>query len=153
MFKGLANLGSILKQAHQIRGQMDELGDKLKTRRTTGSSGGGMVEIEVNGLMEVLRVSIDEKLASGGDRELLEDLVAAAMNETIRKGKELHAEALQELTGGLQLPGLQDAMAKFMGANVPEGDEGEGGQKDEGGKEEGGESEEPEKPDDESRLA
>jgi len=143
MFRGLANLGSILKQAHQLRGQMDELGDKLRTRRTTGSAGGGMVEIEVNGLMEVLRVSIDETLVAGGDRELLEDLVAAAMNETIRKGKELHAEALQELTGGLQLPGLQDAMAKFMGANLPEG---------EGGEEEGGGSEEPQKPNDEPRL-
>jgi len=147
MFKGLANLGSLLKQAHQLRGQMGELGDKLKTRRTTGSAGGGMVEIEVNGLMEVLRVSIDEKLASGGDRELLEDLVAAAMNETIRKGKELHAEALQELTGGLQLPGLQDAMAKFMGANPPEGEKGEGAE------EEGGGSEEPQKPDDAPGLA
>lgn len=150
MFRGLANLGSILKQAQQLRGQMSELSDKLKTRRTTGSAGGGMVEIEVNGLMEVLRVSIDEKLASGGDRELLEDLVAAAMNETIRKGKELHAEALQELTGGLQFPGLQDAMAKFMGANLP--DE-EGGEGDETGGQEAGGSDEPQKPDDEPRLA
>jgi len=126
MFRELANLGSILKQAHQLRDQMGGLTEKLKARRTTGSAGGGMVEIEVNGLMEILRVSIDEALARGGDRELLEDLVAAAMNETIRKGKELHAEALQELTGGIQLPGLQDALAKFMGANLPEGEEDRG---------------------------
>jgi len=144
MFRGLSNLGSLLKQAQQLRGQMGELTEKLKGRRATGSAGGGMVEIEVNGLMEVLRVSIDEQLAAGGDRELLEDLVAAAMNETIRKGKELHAEVLQELTGGLQFPGLQEAMAKFMGAELPEG---ESEEQDEA------QPEEPQKPDDESRLA
>ena len=125
MFRGLANLGSILKQAQQIRGQMGDMAEKLKARRATGSAGGGMVEMEVNGLMEVLRCSIDESLAAGGDRELLEDLVMAAMNETIRKGKELHAEVLQELTGGIPLPGLQDALSKFMGADPAEGEEDE----------------------------
>ena len=115
MFQGLSNIGSLLKQAGQIRGQMGEMTEKLKQRRATGSAGGGMVEVEINGLMEVLRCSIDDSLIGGGDRELLEDLVTAAMNQTILKGKQLHAEVLGELTGGLQLPGLQDAMAKFMG--------------------------------------
>ena len=54
MFKGLANLGALLKQAQQIGGQMSKLTDELKGRRTTGTAGGGMVEIEVNGLLEVL---------------------------------------------------------------------------------------------------
>ncbi len=118
MFQGLSNLGSLLKQAGQIRGQMGQMTEKLKQRRAVGNAGGGMVEIEVNGLMEVLRCSIDDSLLSGGDRELLEDLVTAAMNQTILKGKQLHAEVLKELTGGIPLPGLQDAMAKFMGAEV-----------------------------------
>jgi DNA-binding YbaB/EbfC family protein len=119
MFQGLSNIGTLLKQAGQIRGQMGQMTEKLKGRRATGSAGGGMVEIEVNGLMEVLRCSIDESLVAGGDRELLEDLVVAAMNQTILKGKQLHAEVLGELTGGMQLPGLQEAMAKFMGMEAP----------------------------------
>jgi len=112
MFKGLSNLGSLIKQAQQIGGQMQNLTEQLKDRRATGTAGGGMVEIEVNGLLEVLRCRIDPQLVTQGDRELIEDLVAAAMNQAVGKGKQLHAEAMKEMTGGLELPGLQEALAK-----------------------------------------
>ena len=115
MFKGLVGLGSLLKQAQQISGRMQGLGEELKKRRATGSAGGGMVEIEVNGLMEVLRCHIDQELIAGGDRELIEDLVATAVNQAIAKGKQLHGEAMKELTGGLNVPGLDDALGKFLG--------------------------------------
>ena len=115
MFKGLVGLGSLLKQAQQISGRMQGLGEELKKRRATGSAGGGMVEIEVNGLMEVLRCSIDQTLIAGGDRELIEDLVATAVNQAVAKGKQLHGEAVKELTGGLNLPGLDDALGKYLG--------------------------------------
>lgn len=119
MFKGLSNLTSLIKQAQQIGGQMQQLGEELKDRRATGTSGGGMVEIEVNGLLEVLQCRIDEQLIAQADRELIEDLVAAAMNQAVTKGKQLHGEAVKDLTGDLELPGLQDALAKFTGA-IPE---------------------------------
>lgn len=112
MFKGLSNLAALVKQAQQIGGQMQELTEELKRRRATGTAGGGMVEIEVNGVLEVLRCRMDEQLIAQGDRELLEDLVAAATNQAISKAKQLHAEAVKELTGGLQIPGLQEALAK-----------------------------------------
>lgn len=115
MFKGLAGLGSMLKQAQQISGRMQGLAGELKKRHATGSAGGGMVEIEVNGLMEVLRCHIDQGLVAGGDRELIEDLVATAVNQAIAKGKQLHAEAVKELTGGINVPGLDDALGKFFG--------------------------------------
>ena len=129
MFKGLVGLGSLLKQAQQISGRMQGLGEELKKRRATGSAGGGMVEIEVNGLMEVLRCHIDQELIAGGDRELIEDLVATAINQAIAKGKQLHGEAVKELTGGLNVPGLDDALGKFLGKGEDEGGdkpEGEG---------------------------
>jgi DNA-binding YbaB/EbfC family protein len=113
MFEKLTTLRSLLKQASQIGGQMQELTEKLKQRRVIGASGGGMVEIEVNGLMEVLRCSIDQTLVDQGDRELLEDLVAAAVNQAINKGKQLHADAMKEVTGGLEIPGVQEALAKL----------------------------------------
>ena len=87
MFKGLANLGALLKQAQQLGGQMGQLTEEMKKRRVTGTAGGGMVEIEVNGLMEVLRCRIDPQLFAQNDRELIEDLVVAAVNQAIGKGK------------------------------------------------------------------
>jgi DNA-binding YbaB/EbfC family protein len=113
MFKGLSNLGALIKQAQQIGGQMEQLSEELKGRRAQGSAGGGMVQIEINGLLEVLHCRIDEELIAGGDRELIEDLVAAAINQAVVKGKQLHTEAMRELTGGLDLPGVQEALAKL----------------------------------------
>lgn len=116
MFKELGNIGALLKQAREIGGQMGQLSEEMKKRRVTGSAGGGMVEIEVNGLMEVLRCRIDPQLMGQNDRELLEDMVAAAVNQAITKGKQMHADAVRDLTGGLPLPGaFQDALAKFAG--------------------------------------
>lgn len=115
MFKGLASIGSLLKNAQQLSGQIEHLSDEMKTRRATGTAGGGMVEVEINGVLEVLRCRIDQQLMAQGDRELIEDLIVAAVNQAVAKGKQLHAEALKELTGGLQLPGLQEALAKFTG--------------------------------------
>ena len=57
--EGLANLGSIMKQAQQMGGKLQEVNAQLKTQRTTGSAGGGLVEVETNGLGEVLAVRID----------------------------------------------------------------------------------------------
>lgn len=127
MLKGLAGLSSLLKQAQQISGRMQGLGEELKRHRATGSAGGGMVEIEVNGLMEVLRCHVDQQLIDGGDRELIEDLMATAVNQAIVKGKQLHAKAVKELTGQLEVPGLDAALGKFFGPGGadPESPEGE----------------------------
>jgi nucleoid-associated protein EbfC len=124
VFKGLANLGSILKQAQQMGGRMQELGEQLKQQRATGSAGGGMVEVEVNGLAEVLRCRIEQQLITQGDRELIEDLVVTAVNQAVAKTKEMHAEAMQSLTGGMSLPGLDEAMEKLLGS-VPLGEDDE----------------------------
>ncbi len=122
MFKGLSGIGSLLKQAQEMGGRMQAINEELKSRRTSGSAGGEMVTVEVNGLNEVLGCRIDQQLIDGGDRELIEDLVASAVNQALTKAKELHAEAMQSLTGGMQLPGLDEAMKKLIGG-VPE-DEG-----------------------------
>ncbi len=126
MFKGLSNLGALLKQAQQIGGQMSRMTEEMKKCRVIGTAGGGMVEIEVNGLMEALRCHIDPQLITQNDRELLEDLVTAAVNQAISKGKQVHADKLRELTGGLPLPGgLSEALARFTEAG--ESVEGAGG--------------------------
>jgi nucleoid-associated protein EbfC len=116
VFKELANIGELIKHARQIGGQVGQLTEEMRKRHVTGTAGGGMVEIELNGLIEILRCRIDPQLFAQNDRELLEDLVVAAVNQAIAKGKLMHAEALRDLTGGLPLPGgLNEALAKFTG--------------------------------------
>lgn len=119
MFKGIGGLGSLLKQASQISSKMEGLNEELRNRRATGSAGGGMVEIEVNGLVEVINCRIDPTLLAQGDAEMLEDLVVGAVNQAVSKAKQIHAESLKSMTGGLDLPGLNSAMSKFFGDPNP----------------------------------
>ncbi len=119
MFKGLGNIASLVKQAQQMGGRMQGLTDELKNRRAIGNAGGGMVEIEVNGLGEVLSCKLDPTLVAQQDRELLEDLIVAAVNQAQQKARELHAEAMRGLAGGFEMPGLEEALAKLTGGTPP----------------------------------
>ena len=113
MFKELGNMASMLRQAKQIGGKMQEVTAQLKSKRVTGSAGGGMVEVEANGHGEVLKVKIDPTLA--GDLEMIEDLMPAAMNQVSVKAKELHMQLMQSVTGDLDLHGLNDAISEITG--------------------------------------
>lgn len=115
MFKGLSNLASMMKQASQIGGRMQALTEQLKTQRVTGSAGGGMIEVEVNGLGEMLRLKIDPLLVERGQREMIEDLVPAAVNDAVAKSRQLHMEAMQSISDGFDMPGFEDMMKKFTG--------------------------------------
>ena len=122
MFKGLANLGNLgqmLKQAQQMGSRLQGLNDELKQKRATGSAGGGLVEIDVNGLAEALAVRIDPSLFAKGDREMVEDLVLAAINAAQAKARQLHAEAMQGMTAGLDMAGFEDAISKITGGGSP----------------------------------
>ena len=122
MLKGLGNLGGLLKQAQQMGSRMQEMQERLKSVRATGSAGGGLVEVEVNGLGEMLRVTIDPSLIEKQDRELIEDLIPAATNQAQAKAKEEHANAMKDLTGGLNLPGLDDALQSLTGNSSDDSD-------------------------------
>src|SRR5687768_9471254 len=89
LFKGITNLAGLLKQAQQVGSRLQQVNDELKNRRVTGRAGGGMVEVEVNGLGQVLRLAIDPSLVEMKDRELLEDLIPAATNQALTKAKEM----------------------------------------------------------------
>ena len=117
MFKGLgnlANLGALMKQAQEMGGRMQQMQQELKAKRATGQAGGGMIEVEVNGLAEVLAVRIDPSLLEKNERELIEDLLPAAFNAAQHKAKEMHAAAMQSLAGGLPIGGLQEALAPLL---------------------------------------
>jgi DNA-binding YbaB/EbfC family protein len=116
MFKGLgnlANLGGLMKQAQEMGAKMKELTETLKTKKVTGSAGAGLVEVDANGVGEILAVRIDPELFAKQDREFVEDLLPAAINNAQDKAKAFYAEQMNSLTGGLNLPGLGEALGQF----------------------------------------
>jgi DNA-binding YbaB/EbfC family protein len=122
VFKGfgnLANLPGLMKQAQEMSGRMQALQQELRAKRATGSAGGGLVEVEVNGLAEVLAVRIDPSLVEKGEREMIEDLLPAAFNAAQQKAKQMHAEAMQSLTG--DMPGIQEALSQLTGGGSDSG--------------------------------
>ena len=123
MLKGLgnlANLPGLIKQAQEMGSKMQQLSAELKAKRVTGSAGGGLIEVDANGLGEALAVRIDPSLIEKQDRELLEDLLPAAFNAAQQKAKELHAEQMQSLAGGMNIPGLSDALGGLGNMQPPE---------------------------------
>ncbi len=115
MFKGIGDLASAMKQAQQMGTMMQDLSQRLKTQRVVGNAGGGMVEVEVNGVGELLRVSIEPTLVETGDREMIEDLIPAAVNQALAKAKQLHSDAMKDMAGGLNIPGLTEALGDLTG--------------------------------------
>lgn len=96
----------LLRQFQKIQGEMKKIQEEIAKEEVTGSSGGGMVEVTINGKFEVVDVRIEKKLLKGDDAEMLEDLILAAVNSAMSKVQELIKERLGQITGGLQLPGM-----------------------------------------------
>ena len=102
----MANMSDILKQAQALQSKLTELQGEAAGKTVEASAGGGMVTAVVNGKLEVVKIHIEPQVFAANDREMLEDLVVAAVNEAIRKAQQLMAEAMSRVTGGLKIPGL-----------------------------------------------
>ena len=102
----MAGLGDIMKQAQRLKAEMDRLQAEAATKTVEGSAGGGMVTVVANGKGDLLSVKIDPEVARGEDLEMLQDLIVAAANDALRRARELLAQEVSRLTGGLNLPGL-----------------------------------------------
>lgn len=100
------NMDKIMKQAQKMQAQMARVQEELEGERVEGSAGGGMVIVEANGHGDVVSVKIDPEVVKSEDVEMLEDLVSAAVNEAARRGRELAAERMGKVTGGLGSMGL-----------------------------------------------
>ena len=96
-------IGDLMKQAQKVQEQMQEMQQGLATAEVTGESGAGMVSIVMNGRHDVKRVSIDDSLMSE-DKEILEDLVAAAVNDAVRKVEEHHKDKMSSMSQNIGLP-------------------------------------------------
>lgn len=103
---GFGNMGQMLKQAQKMQEDMMKMQEEAKAKTVEASSGGGAVQLVINGNMEVLELKIKPEAVDPEDVEMLEDLVKAAVNEGVRKSQEMMAEAMGKVTGGLKIPGL-----------------------------------------------
>jgi hypothetical protein len=105
-FGGLGNMAGIFKQAQEIQAKMSQVQEELAQKTVEASSGGGMVRVVVNGQLVVSSVKIDPSVVNPQEMEMLEDLVLAAVNEGLRRAREMAAEEMSKVTGGLKVPGL-----------------------------------------------
>jgi hypothetical protein len=95
-----------MKQAQKMQAQIAKVQEELAGKTIEASSGGGMVSVVVNGKQEVVSIKIEPEVIDSNDKEMLQDLVAAAVNEALRKSQEMVSEEMGKITGGLQIPGL-----------------------------------------------
>ncbi|HCC00997.1 MAG TPA: YbaB/EbfC family nucleoid-associated protein [Ruminococcaceae bacterium] len=103
---GASDMGSMLKQAQKMQENMNKLQAELEEKEYAVTSGGGMVEVQINGKREILSVNIKPEAVDPDDIEMLQDLVVAGVNEAIRKVDEVTATEMGKLTGGMNIPGL-----------------------------------------------
>ena len=99
----MKGIGDLMKQAQEMQSKLQEAQAQMAAIEVIGESGAGMVKVTMNCRYEVKRVEIDPSLM-GEDKEILEDLIAAACNDTVRRVERTQAEKMSELTGGINLP-------------------------------------------------
>ncbi|MFI5330957.1 MAG: YbaB/EbfC family nucleoid-associated protein [Desulfobaccales bacterium] len=95
----------MMKQAQKLQAKMVEMQAELGNRTVSAQAGGGMVEAVVNGRQELLSLRINKEVV-GDDVEMLQDLIFAAVNEALNRSREMMAQEMSKLTGGMQIPGL-----------------------------------------------
>jgi len=100
----MKNLGQMLKQAQEFQSKMAGMQEEMADMEVTGSSGGGMVQVILNGKGEARKIKIDPSLVTPDDAEVLEDLILAAFNDAKGKAEKAMQEKMAEMTGGLELP-------------------------------------------------
>jgi DNA-binding YbaB/EbfC family protein len=97
------NLGNLMKEAQKMQQRMQEAQEQLSVLIVNGKAGGGMVEVEMNGRHDLTKVKINPSLLED-DVDMLEDLIAAAVNDAVRKVEAASKEKISQLTAGLNIP-------------------------------------------------
>jgi len=97
------NMQQLMKQAQKMQEQLQK---QMEATVVDASAGGGMVSVKINGNKQVLSIQIDQEVFGNEDKEMLQDLIVAAVNEGMRKIDEALAGQIGNLTGGLKIPGL-----------------------------------------------
>ncbi len=102
----MKNMNDLLRQAQVMQNKIAKMQEELGQKSFEASSGGGIVKAEVSGKQELRSLIIDPKAVEGGDVEMLQDLIVAAVNEANRIAKESMEREMSAISGGIKLPGI-----------------------------------------------
>jgi nucleoid-associated protein EbfC len=102
----VGGMGNLLKQAQEMQARMAKIQEELAHKTVEGSAGGGMVQVTVNGQFNLTAVQIEASVVKADEKEMLEDLILAAVNDGMRKAREMASAEMAKLTGGFKIPGL-----------------------------------------------
>lgn len=102
----MRNMNRMMKQVQKMQADMARVQEELGEKTVEGTAGGGMVTVVANGHQDIVSISIEPDAVDPEDVEMLEDLVLAAVNEAIRAAREMAADEMGKVTGGLNIPGL-----------------------------------------------
>jgi len=110
MFGNLGQLAGLLKNAGQIKQNMQGMQERLKAARYAGEAGGGQVSATVDGRGELVAIKLDPSVVKSGDVELLEDLICASVRDAVSKSREAAQKEMEAATGGMNLGGMMDML-------------------------------------------
>jgi DNA-binding YbaB/EbfC family protein len=96
----------MLKQVQKMQAEMEKVQNELANKTVTEEAGGGMIKATANGKKELISVEIDKEVINGGDKEMLEDLVVAAVNKALESAGKMAEEEMAKITKGMLPPGL-----------------------------------------------
>ena len=99
------NMAAMLKEAQKLQARIVKVQEELETKRVEGTAGGGMVTVVANGKQEIIEIKIDPEVIDPEDKEILEDLILAAIRQASERSRKLAEEEMSQLAGGM-LPGL-----------------------------------------------
>lgn len=102
----MRNMGRMMRQVQKMQADMARVQEELGDKTVEATAGGGMVKVVANGHQEVLSITVEPDAVDPDDVEMLEDLVLAAVNEALRSARDMAADEMAKVTGGLDIPGM-----------------------------------------------
>lgn len=100
------DLSSLMQQAREMHEKMNKVQEELASKKVIGSAGGGMVTVQATGKGEIISIAIEDEVIDASEKDLLQDLISGAVNDALRKARELAKSEMSGLAGGVQIPGL-----------------------------------------------
>ncbi|KAF0232808.1 MAG: hypothetical protein FD177_2165 [Desulfovibrionaceae bacterium] len=102
----MKGMGDMMRQAQMMQKKMQQIQEDLKTRTVEATAGGGMVTVVATGSQDIASITIDKTVVDPADVDMLQDLVLAAVNDALKKSRDMQQAEMGALTGGLKIPGL-----------------------------------------------